>query len=135
MQVTKHDPGTFCYIELATPDAKAAVKFYQGLFGWKIRETPLPDGTIYYQGQKKERDVGGMYQTKDAPPNWLTYIAVESADSAAAKAKSLGGHVMMEPFDVMDLGRMAMIVDPQRAPFAVWQARKNPGVGIRDEAG
>ena len=47
MQVTKHDPGTFCYIELATPDRKGAAKFYESLFGWKMKETPLPDGSTY----------------------------------------------------------------------------------------
>ena len=74
-----------------------------------------------------------MYETKDAPPNWLSYVAVKSADEAAAKASSLGGHLMMEPFNVMDLGRMAMIIDPQGAPFAIWEAKKNPGSGVRDE--
>jgi len=135
MQVTKHDPGTFCYIELATPDRKGAAKFYESLFGWKMKETPLPDGSTYVQPQKNGRDVGGMYETKDAPPNWLSYIAVASADDAAAKAESLGGHLMMKPFDVMDLGRMALVVDPQGAPFAVWQPKANPGVGVRDESG
>ena len=135
MQFTKHEPGTFCYVELATPDLKASKTFYAGLFGWTMKETPLQDGQVYVQPQKNGRDVGGMYETKDAPPNWMSYIAVASADDTAAKAQSLGGHLMMPPFDVMDLGRMAMIIDPQGAPFAAWQAKKNPGVGVRDEPG
>ena len=135
MQFTKHDPGTFCYIELATPDLNAAKAFYAALFGWTMKETPLQDGQIYVQPQKKGRDVGGMYETKDAPSNWMTYIAVTDVDESSAKAESLGGHLMMPPFNVMDLGRMAMIVDPQGATFAMWQAKQNPGVGIRDEAG
>src|SRR6478672_606927 len=103
MQVTKHEPGTFCYIELATPDRKAAAKFYEGLFGWTMRETPLKDGSVYVQPQKNGRDVAGMYETQDAPPNWLSYVAVTNADEAAKKAASLGAHLMMQPFDVMDL--------------------------------
>ena len=131
----QYAPGTFCYTELATPDMKSAKKFYEALFGWQMKDTPLQDGSVYVQPQKNGKDVGGMYETKDAPPNWLSYVAVANADEAAAKAASLGGHLMMEPFNVMDLGRMAMIVDPQGAPFAIWEAKKNPGSGVRDESG
>src|SRR5262249_14953034 len=43
--------------------------------------------------------------------------------------------VMAPSFDVMDLGRMAVIQDPSGAVFAVWEARKNPGIGVKDEPG
>jgi len=135
MEVSKHDPGTFCWIELATSDRKAAVKFYGDLFGWTAREFPMDDGNVYVIGLKKGKDAAGIYETKDAPPNWLSYVCVTSADEAAAKAKKLGGHLMMDAFDVMDIGRMAMIIDPQVAPFAVWQPKKHIGVGIMNEHG
>jgi len=69
------------------------------------------------------------------PPNWIIYIAVDSADQSAAKAKQLGGTVVMPAFDVMDLGRMAVIQDPAGAHFCVWQAAKNTGIGIAHVAG
>jgi uncharacterized protein len=68
------------------------------------------------------------------PPNWTTYIGVASADDAAKKAASLGATIFKEPFDVYDMGRMAVIQDPQGAVFAIWEAKANNGVAIRDEA-
>jgi predicted enzyme related to lactoylglutathione lyase len=58
---------------------------------------------------------------------------VISADEAAEKAKSLGGKVVMEPFDVAPNGRMAVIADPQGAMFSLWEAKSTPGVRVCDE--
>ncbi|MGZ7032146.1 MAG: VOC family protein [Thermoanaerobaculia bacterium] len=135
MEVTKHEPGSFCWVELITSDRKNAVKFYTSLFGWTVRETPMGGDDVYVVGLKKGRDVCGMHESKQFPPNWGTYVAVTSADESAAKAKKLGAKVMMEPFDVMDLGRMSVISDPQGAVFSIWQAKKHPGVGIYNEPG
>jgi predicted enzyme related to lactoylglutathione lyase len=66
---------------------------------------------------------------------WNTYIWVDSADEAAAKAKDAGGTVLSEPFDVMDAGRMAVLADPEGAAISVWQAKDHRGARIVNEAG
>ena len=58
---------------------------------------------------------------------WNTYIWVDDADEAAARAREAGGSVLSEPFDVMDAGRMAVLADPEGAVFCVWQARDAQG--------
>jgi len=60
---------------------------------------------------------------------------VADADQTAAKAREAGGTVMMEPFDVMDAGRMAVLADPEGAVFCIWQARRNPGAELVNEHG
>src|SRR5262249_61091107 len=66
-----------------------------------------------------------------APPMWNTYLAADSVDDATAKVGQAGGTVAMEPFDVMDAGRMSFVLDPGGAPVALWQGkpplRRNPG--------
>ena len=69
------------------------------------------------------------------PPHWAAYLAVDDADAVVAKAVSLGGTVLQAPFDVMDLGRMAVITDPIGASFSIWQAKKHSGVGVMSETG
>ena len=134
-EIEKHDPGTFCWIELATPDRRAAQQFYASLFGWSASEVPMGEGQEpYVMLEKNGRTVGAMYQTTQVPPNWLSYIAVESADDSAKTARDLGANLMQEPFDVMDVGRMAVVQDPQGAVFAIWQAGRHAGLGVRDEA-
>ena len=66
-------------------------------------------------------------RAKGVPPHWLSYITVTNVDETAKKAAQNGGKVMMEPFDVMDVGRMAGVQDPTGAPFAMWQAKKHIG--------
>jgi predicted enzyme related to lactoylglutathione lyase len=66
---------------------------------------------------------------------WNTYIRVESADETASKVAQAGGTTVMEPFDVMDSGRMAVFADPEGAVFCVWQANRHKGAQIVNEAG
>jgi uncharacterized protein len=139
MSVTeKHPPGSFCWVELATTDAPAARDFYSALFSWDVQENPMGEMGVYHLFQKDGRDAAGMYQIgaeqQGMPPNWMSYVSVEDADASAAKAKSLGGVVVAGPFDVMEMGRMAVLADPQGAAFSIWQPRASAGVGVRDES-
>ena len=68
-------------------------------------------------------------------PTWNTYIWVDNADETVAKARAAGGAVAMEPFDVMDAGRMAVLLDPEGAVFCVWQAGTNKGARVVNEHG
>jgi len=56
---------------------------------------------------------------------WNTYIWVNSADETAAKVRDAGGTALVEPFDVMDAGRMAVFADSEGAAFCVWQAKQH----------
>jgi len=137
--ITQHAPGTFCWPELATTDQARAKEFYARLFGWSFDDSPSGEGQVYTMLKLGERPVGALFQMgkeqQDKPPHWASYVAVTSADETAATAKQLGGKLMMEPFDVMDVGRMAVIQDPQGAVVAVWQAKKHTGAGVLDEPG
>ena len=62
--------------------------------------------------------------------HWTLYICSDSADETVAKATQAGGSVIMPAFDVMDLGRMAVLHDPTGAVFCVWQPKRNQGIGI-----
>jgi predicted enzyme related to lactoylglutathione lyase len=124
-----HAPGSFCWIELATTDGEAAKKFYGELFGWEAQDNPMGPGMVYTMLKLNGKDVGALYEKgeemKQVPTHWASYVSVESADEIAAKAKSLGGAVIMEPFDVMEHGRMAVITDPTGAVFSIWQDKQH----------
>ena len=140
-EVTKHEPGSFSWAELATSDPQSAKKFYTGLFGWSIKDNPMGEGFVYTLLQIGGKDVAALYQLmkeqaeQGVPPNWMCYVAVENADETAKKARSLGGKIMAEPFDVMDYGRMAVIQDPEGAIISIWQPMTHSGVQRVDEPG
>jgi predicted enzyme related to lactoylglutathione lyase len=131
--IEKYEPGMFCWIELATNDAAAVKTFYTSLFGWTANDMPMPEG-VYTMWQKNGHSLGAMYQSKDIPPNWASYVNVANVDDSAKKAQSLGANLIAPPFDVMDVGRMSVVADPQGATFCLWQAKKHIGATIRDEA-
>ena len=133
---TKYTLGTFCWLELGTTDTAAAQAFYTDIFPWTFE--PMQDGSDYIMVNAGDKAVAGMYAMPDEmvqaniPPHWMSYVAVEDADAAAAKVAELGGTVMKEPFDVMDMGRMAVCLDPTGAAFSLWQALKHQGAAPGD---
>ena len=137
--VTAHAPGTFCWPELSTPDTAAAKKFYTSLFDWQFKDNDMGPQGVYTIFTREGKDAAALFQ-QDAgqvqsgmPPYWASYISVESADATAEKAKSLGGTVLMGPFDAGEYGRMAVITDPQGATFCIWQAKTNIGIQVHGE--
>ena len=132
-----HQPGTFCWIELATSDAPAARDFYTRLFDWTVNEVPMGDHGTYYLMQKGGRDAAALYQfgpdQQGVRPNWTSYVAVADCDASAKAAAELGAKICAEPFDVYDLGRMSVLTDPQGATFAIWQGKSHVGVSVRNE--
>jgi predicted enzyme related to lactoylglutathione lyase len=137
--VEKHSPGSFCWVELGTTNARAAKAFYGGLFGWRPDDMPMGNDQFYTMLQIDGKAIGALYELDEhmrrmgIPPHWLQYIAVADADETAARVKALGGTVMKDAFDVFDAGRMAVIQDPTGAVFAVWQANRNIGSRITGE--
>lgn len=132
-------PGVPCWVDTSQPDPEAAVDFYRGLFGWEFEDVMPPDAEgKYFIGRIRGGDVAAVGSIPEgAPPLslWNTYVAVDSADDAASKVRAAGGAVMMEPFDVMDAGRMAVFADPEGAAFFVWQAKQMKGAQVVNEPG
>src|SRR5947209_6172105 len=138
---TQYTPGTFCWTDLATTDQDAAKSFYGELFGWQAEDLPVGDGATYSMMRLDGRDVAAIatqpQQQREAgvPPAWQSYVSVESADASADRAKELGATVHAPPFDVLDVGRMAVIQDPQGAFFMVWEPRKTIGAELVNAPG
>jgi predicted enzyme related to lactoylglutathione lyase len=141
VEMKQYSPGTFCWIDLGTSDPAGAKKFYSELFGWDMVDEPAGEAGTYTMARRRGLDVGGMYElsaemkSQGVPPNWLSYVSVEDADGAAAKATSLGGKVVMGPMDVMGEGKMAVVQDPTGAVFAMWQPIKHCGARLVNEDG
>jgi predicted enzyme related to lactoylglutathione lyase len=121
---------------VSTTDQPAAKEFYSGLFGWEAEDMPVGDGMTYSMMRAGGRDVAAIarqpQQQSEAgvPPMWQSYVSVESADDAAARAGELGATVHMPAFDVLEAGRMAVIQDPQGAFFMVWEPRRHFGAAL-----
>lgn len=124
--MTAHDTakeGEFCWNELMTTDSAAAMKFYSELFGWKLAEEmdmgPMGTYRIFAVGEQR---IGGMMnKPKDMPmpPMWGYYVDTNDLDAAIARATKRGAKVLNGPMDVPGGARIAQLMDPQGAAFAL----------------
>lgn len=135
-EVTEYAPGTPCWIDLATTDPEAATAFYTGLFGWTGEDLGAEAGH-YVILRKEGKDVAALYRpdSLQGPPQWNTYIAVAGLDDATARVDPAGGCVAIPPFDVMGLGRMAVVKDPMGAFVALWEPGGHIGSRLVNEPG
>jgi predicted enzyme related to lactoylglutathione lyase len=138
---TQYTPGTFCWTDLTTTDQDAAKAFYGELFGWEAADMPVGDGSVYSMMRRGGKDVAAIsaqpQQQRDAgvPPAWNSYVSVESVDAVAELAQKLGANVHAPPFDVLDVGRMAVVQDPQGAFLMLWQPRRHFGAALVNAPG
>jgi predicted enzyme related to lactoylglutathione lyase len=121
-----NEPGTFIWNELDTRDIEAAKAFYTRAFPWTA-QTNGEGAQAYTEWKVDGRSIAGAMQMGDqfpaeVPPNWLTYFAVADCDATAAKVQELGGIVRMPGMDI-DMGRFAVLSDPNGATFAVMQGK------------
>jgi predicted enzyme related to lactoylglutathione lyase len=136
VEMTSYRPGTPSWVDELTPDPAASEGFYTGLFGWQV-EDQGPEAGGYRMCRLSGKPVAGLsplYQP-GMPPAWTTYVTVEDADTTAKIVEESGGQVLIEPMDVLDVGRMAMFTEPTGAAFAVWQPKLHQGAGLVNEPG
>lgn len=114
--------GDFVWYELLSPDVQASARFYSGLLGWKVGDSP-----DYREITASEGMVGGMLPlTREmtsggARPAWLGYIAVEDVDATLGRVEAAGGRTLMPTRDMEGVGRFALVADPQGAPFYLFR--------------
>jgi uncharacterized protein len=117
-----NDLGCMVWNELATPDPERARAFYAELLGW----TTETDMTGYAVIKRGDAVNGGIRPVQDdEPPNWLVYFRAGSCDEAVAAVREAGGTVAAEPMAVT-VGRIAVVADPQGAPFALFEGEADP---------
>jgi hypothetical protein len=115
--------GNWCWNELMTTDAGGALKFYESVFGYEHDTMPGPSGTYYLLKSKGVMRAGLMKNPQvNLPAFWLPYVAVADCEASVAKAKSLKAEVVVQPTDIPNMGRFAVLVDPLGAAVAVWRS-------------
>ncbi|GGT23182.1 MULTISPECIES: VOC family protein [Streptomyces] len=137
MITTDFVPGSPCWIDLGSPDVRAAAAFYGAVLGWEYES--MGEGEDMEGGvlRKDGRIVAGLGKLTEegARSAWMVYYCVGDADTAAEAVRQAGGTVRVPPRDLDEWGRMAQFSDPLGGQFAVWQPGTNAGVELVDEPG
>jgi hypothetical protein len=116
--------GSFIWYELITRDPAAAARFYGEVVGWRVADSGVT-GVDYRILSDERGQAGGVLAISETGcangmrPVWLGYIGVDNVDSAVEAIASEGGTLHMGAHDIPEVGRMAMVADPQNIPFYV----------------
>ncbi|MBL1149006.1 MAG: VOC family protein [Armatimonadetes bacterium] len=110
----------FPWHELYVPDVAAAVDFYSKVFDMGSDTMPMGDGAPYTMLSVNGVSIAGVMSTNspempNVPPHWAIYMTVDDVDARLAKVTENGGTVVVPPMDIPNVGRMALIADPQGA--------------------
>ena len=134
--VSDYPLGAPCWFELGTTDQAAAKQFYGQLFGWSINDSPMGPDQYYTMFEMDGASVGAAYSLapktleQGVVPQWGVYFATPDVDETASRVAGLGGTLVQPPFDVMEVGRMAIVKDPGDAIFSLWQPKQHRGAGV-----
>ena len=110
------------YFEFHTPDASAALRFYEQVFGWKFNRFPGPDE--YYgitTGPGSDGINGGLMKSRDNQPRTVNTVQVENLDRMLEQVKRAGGNVVVPRVEIPNVGSVAYCTDPGGVIFCVWQ--------------
>jgi len=120
-----NEPGTLNWNQCQTNDPGRAAAFYAEVFGYGIDEVDMGGSEPFRVLQVDGKGVAGVRehvpQLGDMPPHWSTVFSVADTDETCARAVELGGRVVMEPIDLPDIGRIAVLQGPVGAVFQVIQ--------------
>jgi uncharacterized protein len=119
--------GRFVWYDLLTTDAEAAKAFYTAAVGWTVQSWGEGSYAVWLAG---ETQIGGVMEYPPVPPHWMAHVSVDDVDAAARRAEELGGRIQAPPADIPNVGRFAVVADPQGASFSLF--RPNGEVVVPD---
>jgi predicted enzyme related to lactoylglutathione lyase len=133
---TSYDPGTPCWVDIASTDIGQTTAFYGSLLGWECEDAGEEAGH-YHVARLGGKQVAGIgpQMMEGQPCVWTTYVSVEDTDKSVEIATGAGATVLAPPMDVMTLGRMAVLLDPTGAAVSLWQPKDMPGAELANEPG
>src|SRR4051794_31745549 len=133
---TSYPHGTFSWVENSTTDPEGAKSFYASVLGWEYDDSPVGDGVVYSMAKVGDSYVGAvspqMQDERDhgVPSRWNNYVPVDDVDAVSERVPELGGQLLAPPFDVMDVGRMTVLMAPSSGVLCLWEPRRHIGAGL-----
>ena len=119
-------PNTFGWAELNAHGIEKAIPFYEKVFGWTTKRTPVPGGPEYIEFLADGTSVAGATEMSpkaapSMPSHWLVYFNVDDVAAAAKKGVGLGAREIVAP-ESYSGGDFAILADPQGAAFGLFKS-------------
>jgi predicted enzyme related to lactoylglutathione lyase len=115
--------GQIIWHDLMTTDVDRATAFYTALLGWELEPWEM-EGQTYQMIKANDQQHGGFVSLDPShghPSHWTGYVAVEDIDATVAAARGAGATIAVEPTPIPEVGRFAVLADPQGAVISLLQ--------------
>ena len=122
--------GRFVWHELMTTDTDAASDFYSRVVPWKAEDSGMPSYSLWMSGKTRAGGLMALPEADGTPPHWIIYVGTPDVDATVAAAEKLGGRILKSAVDIPNVGRFAVLSDPQGAAFAVFNPGSAPEEGM-----
>ena len=133
--------GRFAWYDLVTTDIDAAIAFYAEIAGWRTQEWEGQSTSEYRLLTLNGVPIGDIVKLTPqhgppgTPPYWMSHVEVPNVDDTVRDTKSLGGKVITPPTDIPNVGRYAVITDPQGAVIAIYTPSNPTGGAYAPKVG
>lgn len=130
--------NSIVHFEIPADNIERAKKFYEKIFGWEIKEFPMPEGEKYFSVITTEMDEktkmpktpgainGGMMERKNSGQRFMNYINVESIDKMLKTIQANGGKICMEKQEISpNMGWIAVFQDTEGNMMGLHEAPKD----------
>ena len=116
--------GHFAWNELITGDVEKAKAFFAQAVGWSASPMPMPGGHVYWVFEQDGKPAAGVVSLEalgltGMPPSWFSYLEVDDVDARLKAVEAAGGKVTRPPWDIPNIGRIAVIQDPTGAHLGI----------------
>jgi len=118
--------GAFCWETLVTPAPRSAAEFYGDVIGWTVGPAPAGGVTpIFMAGRWQVADVQQALRGRASA--WTTYVRAAALEPLRDRAAALGATVSVAEIRIPEVGRVALITDPQGARLALFEPAPRAG--------
>ncbi len=120
------------HFEIYGDNPPKLASFYEQLFGWKFENVPMGPGNDYWliktvptdkEGRPTAPGVNGGMMKRPMPDAraWVDYVGVDSIEESLRELQKLGGTVIRPKSPVPKMGWFAIVTDPEKNVFALWE--------------
>ena len=117
------EPGDWVWIQLLSRDGRRAAEFYRDVGGYTVIENAtanrLCDFVLTSKGYARATVRTIPKDQEKVRPTWLPFVRVKSVGESVAKARQLGGNVLVEPKPEFLEGKVAVVADPTGAAIGL----------------
>lgn len=121
------------HFEIPVKDLQKAREFYAPIFGWKLQDWPMPDGSTMVGVHTTPIDEqtrvplkpgainGGIIEANDKVKAPVFAIHVQSIDERMKQVVTAGGKEIMPKTDMMGMGFYSYFADPSGNVVGMWE--------------